>query len=105
MRFFEKAKSYILDVQVFVQLATLIRIAAHAGYAVKYDSVSCLHGVKQLVQFSAALIGCAGIYFSDDMCGWVHCQNVAHLSFNVLLRRGNAAVAIYLHSGITSKAR
>ena len=49
VRFFEKAKSYILDVQVFVQLATLIRIAAHAGYAVKYDSVSCLHGVKQFV--------------------------------------------------------
>ena len=49
VRFFEKAKSYILGVQVFVQLATLIRIAAHAGYAVKYDSVFCLHGVKQFV--------------------------------------------------------
>ena len=105
VRLFEISERYVLGVQVFVQLAALVCIAAHAGYAVKYNSVACLHGVKQLVQFSAALIGCAGIYFSDDMCGWVHCQNVAHLSFNVLLRRGNAAVAIYLHSGITSKAR
>ena len=105
VRLFEKTERYVLGVQVFVQLAALVCIAAHAGYAVKYNSVACLHGVKQLVQFSAALIGCAGIYFSDDMCGWVRCQNVAYLPFDILLWSGNTAVTIYLHGGITSEAR
>ena len=98
----EKAKRYILGVQVFVQLAALVCIAAHAGYAVKYNSVACLHGVEQLIQLSAALIGCACVNFADNMCGWVRCQNVAYLPFDILLWSGNTAVTIYLHGGITS---
>ena len=85
-------------------MATLVCIAAHTGHAVKYDSVTCLHGVEQLIQLSAALISCAGIYFSDDMCGWVRCQNVAYLPFDILLWSGNTAVTIYLHGGILPRS-
>lgn len=98
VRLLQKAQIHAALVQRFVQGTALVGAAAHAGDAVKHDGIPFLHNAQQLVQFPAALAGCAGVDLPHDMGRWVGSGNVADLALDILLRRGNAAVSIDKHS-------
>ena len=91
----EKAQRHAAVVQCFVQVAAFLGVSAHAGDTVKHDGVPRLYGAQQLIQRHAALAGCAGIDLSHDMCRGVCGGNVAHLAFNILLRRRNTAIPVH----------
>lgn len=100
--FLQKTQVHAAVVQLPVQGAALVRAAAHAGNTVEHDGVPRLHGVQQFVQLFAALAGCAGVNFTDDVRCGVSGGNVAHLALYILAWCRNTAVPKHGHGSITS---
>lgn len=98
VRLLQKAERHTAVVQCFIECTALLGAAAHAGNTVKHDGIPGLYTVQQLVQLLPSAAGRAGVDLADDVRRGVGSGNVAHLAFDILLRCGNAAVAVHGHT-------
>ena len=94
MSLFEKHKADSLTIQRLVCLYALGSVAAHAAYAVKYDSIARGNTAHKLLPFLAVKL-CACIFFLYYNGIGKLSENVPYLPLNVLLSCAYSAIAVY----------